>query len=104
MVQGKENALVDLLTVQVNHLVNDLVPAVQVLKDLLFGLLLLGLVLVMQSLDVVDVLHDGAFGASSVSEEKIELGRVYLFLDSLKWFQSEFFVFFGNRTRLIVYL
>ena len=57
VVEGKGNALLDLLAVQVDHFIDDIVT-VQMVEDFFFSLFFFLLVLALKSLQVINSVHD----------------------------------------------
>lgn len=65
MVNCQRNSFFNLLTVEVNHFVDDLF-AVEVLEDLVLSFFFLGLVFALQAFQVADFFQDRALGPGSV--------------------------------------
>ena len=87
MFQSEERASVDLLTMQVNHLIDGAV-LVLMLKDVEFSFFLFELILSLSILKIIAFLHLLVLSSSSLGIPFVELSTVNLFLSFFKWYYS----------------
>ena len=101
VIDGKLDALVNLLTVQVHHFIDKLL-SVQVIENFLLRLFFFELVLFLELFELGNLLLNLLLRALSVTIEQIEFSLFDFFLDNFQRFKAVLLVFFCNLLFLII--
>ena len=101
MLESELGASLNLLTMQVNHLI-DTTALILVVENVEFGFLLFQVEPRFETRQVIALLNFVLLGSSSLSKPILELSRFNLLLSFLKWLDSQLVVLFSDWSCLVV--